>query len=330
MTVGDVDGDGRNEIVFIEERNLWIYRYEDGFKLLKKIEGARINKNVAVDMGDIDKDGKPEIFVTCFQGDLAGQDWRMASFVVAPKDGDFKGVASDLDWFLRVVNWGDRGPVLLGQGRGYMGKDGRDYGSSAFDAGIYEMGWEGNKLKNLRRASFPKIYSIYGFTPFMYQGKTNYAFVDSDLRIKVMDQAGSVIWKSMATFGSEVSFRVKPMPGSAAAGPVGEGDEFAFINPRVICRGNEILIIPNIPSSVGSLLKRGASYSSGAVQSLVWNGAMFMENWRSPNIPGYLSDMQLQSIDSRMGSQLVLSVNLPTQSVLSGATQSAIMISRMQ
>ena len=47
----------------------------------------------------------------------------MASFVVAYKDGDFKVVASDLDWFLRVVNWGDRGPVFLGQGRGYMGPE---------------------------------------------------------------------------------------------------------------------------------------------------------------------------------------------------------------
>jgi TolB-like protein len=328
MAIGDVDGDGRNEIVFIEERNLWIYRYEDGFKLLKKIEGARINKNLAVDVGDIDKDGKAEIVVTSYQGDLYGKDWRIASFVVAHKDGDFKVVASDLDWFLRVVNWGDRGPVLLGQGRGFIA---REKGFQlAFDEAIYEMGWEGKKLKNLRRASLPKIYSLYGFAIFTYEGKTNYAFIDSDFRLKVADLTGSIIWRSAATFGSMVSFRVRGTPGGAESAASDEGEEFAFINPRVISRGKEILIAHNISSTIGGVLKRGGSYSSGAVQSLVWNGAMFMENWRSPTIPGYLADMQFQAIDSRSGNQLVVSVNLPKEGILSRESQSALMIARMQ
>jgi hypothetical protein len=328
MAIGDVDGDGRNEIVFVEERNLWIYRYEDSFKLLKKIEGARINQNLAVDVGDIDKDGKAEIVVTCFQGDLYGKDWRMASFVVAYKDGDFKVVASDLDWFLRVVNLGDRGPVLLGQRRGYMGRT--DGYSKAFDEGIYEMGWEGKNFKDLRRASLPKIYSIYGFAPFSYEGKTNYAFIDSDFRIKVMDQAGSVRWRGTAPFGSMISFRVRGAPGVYAQTGSEEGEEFAFINPRMISRGNEILIVQNIPSSIGSILKRGASYTGGAVQSLVWNGAMFMESSRSPSVPGYLADMQIQPIDSRLGTQLAVCVNLPKEGVFSGGTQSALMIMPMQ
>jgi hypothetical protein len=76
MAIGDVDGDGRNEVVLIEERKLWIYRFEKELKLLKKIEGGKLDKYMAVDVGDLQKEGKAAIFVTNLQGD------RLSSFVV--------------------------------------------------------------------------------------------------------------------------------------------------------------------------------------------------------------------------------------------------------
>ena len=321
MAIGDVDGDGRNEIVLMEEKSLSIYRYEEGFKLLKKIDGARVKQNLAVDVGDIDKDGKAEIFVTSYEGDLYGEKWRLSSFVVAFKDGDFKVVASDLDWFLRVVNWGDRGPVLLGQGR---------LQNVAFAETIYEMGWDGKKYKDIRKAPLPKIYSIYGFTPFVHEGKTNYFFIDSDFRGKVVDARGTLIWKSQGAYGSGVSFRIKPLPSSAPAGTSGEGDEWAYVNTRVISRGSEVLIIQNIPSTLGGFLKRGTTYLSGNVQSLVWSGAMFQPTWQTPVITGYLADFQTQAIDGQKGTQLVLAVNLLSDSILSGGTQSTLVIGRLQ
>ena len=191
------------------------------------------------------------------------------------------------------------------------------------------MGWNGKTYRDIRKAPVPKIYSLYGFTPFVYGGKTHYAFIDDDFRIKVVDSKGSILWKSMTQFGSDVSFRIKPMPGSAPAGTSGEGDEWAVVNVRIVSRGSEVLINHNISSAAG-IFKRGGSYSGGAVQSLVWNGAMFLENWRSQVIPGYLADIQLQAIDSQKGDQLLVAVNLPSGSILSADSQSALMIARAQ
>jgi TolB-like protein len=318
MAMGDLDGDGRNEVVLIDERNLWIYRWENEFKLLKKISGNKMDKYLAVDAGDIDKNGRAEIFVTNFQGDETG--WghsRLASFVVAYKDGDYRVVASNLDWFLRVVSWGEKGTVLLGQSKGV---------NTSFEGPIYEMAWDGKALKETRKAEVSKVFSLYGFTPFVHEGKVHFVFIDFDYRLKVIDQKGKMIWRSQATYGSDIAFRVKPIP----TGPEPyEGDDLAFVNVRVIARGNEIFILRNL-SLVGQFFKRTKYYSGGEVQSLGWNGAMFMETWKSQEIPGYLVDFQTQDLDGAPGTELVVAVNLPKESLLSGERNSALMISRMQ
>jgi len=108
-----------------------------------------------------------------------------------------------------------------------------------------------------------------------------------------------------------------------------EGDDLASVNVRVISRGNEILILRNI-SPLGQFFKRQQYYTGGEVQSLVWNGAMFMETWRSQEIPGYLVDFQTQDLDGAPGIELVVAVNLPKESILSGGGNSALMISRIQ
>jgi hypothetical protein len=319
MAMGDLDGDGRNEVVLIDEQNLWIYRWENEFKLIKKLSGGRMNQYLAVDTGDIDKDGKAEIFVTSLEGDATESSPRMlSSFVVTFREGDYRVTAKNLPWFLRVVGWGEKGTVLLGQRRGY---------GVPYEAGIYEMGWNGKGYKDVRKIEASKVFSLYGFTPFFHEGKTFYAFIDSDFRLKVLDPKGSLVWRSQAAYGSDVSFQTKPLPTGAAG--YYEGDDVAFVNVRVIARGNELFILRNI-SPLGQFFKKQTYYTGGEVQSLVWSGAMFMETWRSAEIPGSMVDFQNQDLDGAPGMELVLAVNLPREGILSGQSGSALMIGRFQ
>lgn len=320
MAIADFDGDGRNEVALIDDHNLWIYRWENEFKLLKKLSGNRAAEYLAVDAGDINKEGKARIFVTNIEGDRTAYTQRkLSSFVVAYKDGDYRVVASDLDWFLSVVSWGEKEAILLGQKKGYR---------SGFEGPIYVMGWNGKGYKDLRKIQPSKVFSLYGFTSFVHEGQIFYAFIDSDLRLKVLDARGSMIWRSSTNYGSDNTFRVQPMP-SSAAGP-DTGDEMAFVNVRVIARGNEVLILRNISGSLGGILKRTQSFIGGEVQVLGWNGAMLVETWKSPEIPGYLADFQVQNLDGAPGTQLVVAVILPGGSIFSGAGNSALLVSRMQ
>jgi len=273
MDIGDVDGDGRNEVILIEERKLWIYRWDGELKVIKTIEGERIDQYLAVDIVDARKNGRAEIFVTNFQKD------RLSSLVVAFSDGDFKVVSSGLDWFFRAVDWGEKGKVLFSQ------KKGKDEGLSG---PIYEFGWDGKKYKDMRKAKIPKGINLYGFAPFSHDGKTDFVYIDSDFRLKMMNEKGKVIWRGKEDYGSDNSFQVKYFNQMGNL-----PDESAFVNVRIIAKGEDIFIIQNI-SAIGQIFGRAKYYNKGEVKRLAWTGAMFMETWRSQEISGYLADFQYQ------------------------------------
>jgi len=320
MAMGDLDGDGKNEVVFIDEKNLYIYRWEGAeFRLLKKITGKNANDQfMAVDVADINKDGKAEVFVSNFPANAYQPGYRLYSFVVAFQEGDFRVVASEVDWFLRVVDWEGKGPVLLGQ------KKGVDVG---FSGPIYEIGWDGQKYKDLRKAEIPgAVFSPYGFVPFRYDDQTYFAFIDSDFRLKVLDQKGKQVWRSTTYYGSDIAFKVKILIPSTAGT---QGDEFNFVNVRLLARGDEIIVIRNL-SPVGNFFKREKIFSGGEIQALVWSGSTFMERWKSKAIEGYVVDFQLQDFDTIPGKELIVAVNLPKESILSRGGTSALMVSRVQ
>jgi len=319
MATGDLDGDGKNEVVFIDEKNLYIYRWEaTEFRLLKKITGKEATDQfMAVDVADIDKDGKAEVFVTNFPENAYQPGYRLHSFVVAFKEGDFRVVASNLDWFLRVVDWEEKGPVLLGQSKGV---------DKGFYGPIYEIGWDGQKYKDLRKAEIPgAVFSPYGLAPFRYGDQTYFAFIDSDFRLKVIDQKGKQLWRSNLYYGSDIAFQVKPFQSVGLY----QGDEFSFVNVRLLARGGEILLIRNL-SPVGNFFKRQKIFDGGEIQALVWTGSMLMERWKSKMVEGYLADFQVHDFDTIPGKELIVMVNLPKESILSLGSSSALMVSRVQ
>lgn len=313
IAVDDFDGDGRNEVALIDDRNLYIYRWESGeFKLLWKFNGVSGDKYLAVDAADIDKDGHAEIFVTNIQGD------RLASFVIAFKEGAYRKVVSNLDWFLRVVDWGEKGKILFGQKKGNQ---------TAWEGPIYELSWKGKEVKEVGRASVPKGIPIYSFAPFYHDGKTDFVFLDADFRLRVMNSQGKVIWRSREIYGSENLVQVAPL--TTGTGSPYEGNEFAFVNVRLISRGEEIIIIRNI-SPIGDFFKRQKYFNKGEAQTLVWTGATFMERWKSREVSGYLADFQIQDLDGDRVKELILAVNLPKESILSFEKNSVLLLTRWE
>ncbi len=316
MDIGDVNGDGKNEVVTIDDHNIYIYqKLETDFRLLQKIEGKRYDKYLSVDVADIKRSGMKQIFVTSVN------DATLDSFVLEFKDGKYVKIASDLKWFLRVIDTPSGIPLLLCQQYGF---------SQIFDTQIYEMIWRNGKFIEDQKMKVPKGLSIYGLI------MDNFGTGGSDEKIIALDDLDhicifrktnkplsqiftfgfrndDIIWRGDEEFGGSNNYieNVENIKSSHVEGNV----KSAYLNLRILTfdfnkDGKKELIIVKNSSASGRLLKNMKLFTSSEIYNLEWDGLGMSENWRTKKINGYVADYVFKDIDNDGKPELVLALVL--------------------
>ncbi len=149
MAIGDVMGRGENNIVLIEPTRLSIYRW-DGQQLQKLWDnGSKTTRNyLAVDVGDVNGNGIPEIFVTnLFFG-------RLSSFVLEYDGKTFQTIWDNVDRFFRVISSSKTVPFLLTQ------RLSRSL-STPYLSPVSLYSWSGNGYGRIEDLNLPKATSVY-------------------------------------------------------------------------------------------------------------------------------------------------------------------------
>ena len=142
VDIGDVNGDGLNETVMIDENNIFIYQKNKGeFKLLQHIRGKRYDDYLSLDVADINGNGIKEIIVSSLSANVVN------SFVIEYRNGKFETIAQGLRWFMRVIHNSSGIPILLGQRRGI---------ESVFTTPIHEIVWQNGEYREGRRMPIPE------------------------------------------------------------------------------------------------------------------------------------------------------------------------------
>lgn len=315
MDVGDVNGDGLNEVVMIDSHNVMVYQYPPkGGDLipLQTIPGKSYDKYLSLDVADINGNGIKEIIVTSVNRNL------LDSFVLEFKEGKFVEIASSLPWFLRVITDSTGASLLLGQQRGI---------DSSFNSPIHEITWDNGRYKAGRRMSIPEGLSVYGLTldspaPGIsekvitldsYDYLNIYEKTTKPIsKIDVFGGGKEKMWKSEDVFGgSNVFFDT----GVDMANEDNEKDRRSYINLRILTNDlnkdgkKEILIVKNI-SSLGRVLKEVKMFASSEIYSLEWDGLGMLENWKTRKINGYVADYQFKDIDNDGKNEIVLALVL--------------------
>jgi TolB-like protein len=322
MDIGDVNGDGLNETVMINLNTVFIYqKKEDQFRLIQKFSGKSYDNYIAVDVADINQNGVKEIIVSGYTGKIVN------SFIIEFRDNKFVTIASDLRWFMRVINNASGTPLLLGQ---RMGMD------QAFNTPIYEIRWENGEYREVRKMLIPVGLSVYGLTldKIGTTGQDKVITLNKDDYLCMYDQTdkplsqvaifgGSkeLIWKSEDVYGGSNTY-IDPLSGGPRTLTENE-IAGVYINLRILTHDTnkdgkrEIIIVKNI-SPAARTFQRIKLFTSAEVYNLEWDGMGMVENWRTKKITGYVADYQFKDIDNDGENEVVLALVLSTGGSLKG------------
>jgi len=197
LAVGDLNGNGKKEFVFIDSHRVMIYRYQNHkFKKIGQVTlRTNLNQFISVDVADINGNGRDEIFVTNHNAD------ELASFVleVMPGKKGLQKIWQDVNLYLRVIRSFDQAPRLIAQRPGFDKPFANGILTIKYQNGRYKIGPE-LKLEPARAD-----FMIYGLTQgdISSQPAMETIVLDKNYNLRVYSSSGRVLVKSDDYFGHD-------------------------------------------------------------------------------------------------------------------------------
>ncbi len=198
MDSGDLNGDGKKEFVFIDDHRVMIYAFEKNRfrKIGQKVFQSTINNFLSVDVADINKNGRAEIFVT---NDISE---RLSSFVleILPGQSKLSMIWEEVNLYFRVLRTLDTPPKLIAQKPSMDGP---------FKKGLFFVKNRSKKFTLERELSLPKIrgvdFNVYGLNLSNLDPKPGPEIImlDKDYKLRVYSSRGRLLVKSDEYFGHD-------------------------------------------------------------------------------------------------------------------------------
>jgi TolB-like protein len=287
MQITDLDGDGQKEIVFITQTDVWIYR-QKGEKLdeVKHIKGKSTYDQLSVDVGDINGNGTPEIYVSNLSSG------NVDSFVLEWNGSDFVRIAEHLRWYLRITKLAGGNLTIVGQQKDI---------NSPFALAVCELLWVNKKLAAGEQLRLPVGTNVFNFTIADIDGdKTaETIMIDEHNKLKVYSASGELRWKSDEPYGETINF-VTANPNCTRS----DTEERIYLPSRIIVTdlnkdGIADLIVNRNLSTASRLLRNFKEYTSSEIYLLNWDGLGLAESWKTRKISGGVCDYQLVDTDGK-------------------------------
>ncbi len=301
LDVGDVDGDGANEVVIADEDRVHIYKdiFGDPSKKVVLTPTPRYGKILSMDVADVNRNGVAEIYVTC----IVERGETIASAVVEYKDGKYQVIVKEAPYFFRVVRSTQEGQILFGQEKRqrYMADRARDSMFNPFLSPV-RLRWEGGKLVPGEELSLKDPVCVLGLTAVDVDrdGTDEYLGFDQRDYLKLFNAKGGMVWVSSDPYGRTANFFLKDFKQEFPS-TVDAPDPRVWLPPRIVTVDldgdgiEEVVVCHNYEPL--RLLAQSRFFTKSAVFSLSWDGVDFMENWRTREMKGYVADYQVKDVD---------------------------------
>ncbi len=312
MAVGDINRDGREEILVLSENEIQLFDLtEEGIELLAQKKLPADKRNHAINIADINGDGSTEVYIS------ATKNLDVSSMILTwQKESGFVLVADDIPWYLRPVKMPDGQWSLLGQKRG-------NEKIVFVQPGIFELQLSDDfVVKELKKIALPQEINLFDFTyaDLDGDGYSELAVIDKFEKMRVYSSSNELLWVSKRSFGGS-SIYLGPSQGDAVndSEPWGltvneESDrEPIFVPNRLIVKdfdqdGSAELIVNENEATYFNFFAKIRIYASSMVVGMRWNGEAMQEVWRTGKYDGVISAYSFISTLSEKGSDDALSI----------------------
>jgi hypothetical protein len=280
LDVGDLDGDKKNEIVFIEGGGVTIYRFEDGtLRPLTQFSESPA-EYISVEIEDLDGDGVPEL-ILCYQKPSG-----IESAIIRYAGRNFKIAVKAPNVILKTIREPSIDPkrrILVGQ---------RTDVDNILSGELTRYKLDGDNLTPLGNITLPPGTMILSYE-FGQLGKAGEFFrmiLNQDQRLMLFDQENHLI-ASVADhiYGHDRRLRLP--------GPNGMKE--------IVCPGR-IIIADTKGDGENELLVTKNGERGSHIQALGWNGSQLTEKWKTVEGQGNITDFGIRDFKNQGTQSLIL------------------------
>ena len=306
LALGDLDGDGRAELVVADEQVLTAYRMAEGASPAP-VEGASFRPGglvLSVDVAPVTGPGRAQLVVVDQRGDgRAGLRARVLQW----EAGGFQTLYETTGRYLRVVRAGTE-EWLLEQDAGEV---------DAFEPDMRRLVWDGERFRDGERLRLPRGVSIYGLALVRLSGSSDPDVVafTNDYRLNVWTARGQRLWTSTDPLGgSAITFEFLPTGrGAQQAGDQAVARVAGRVVPLTGASEPEILVyenmLPGFQQGRGLMPRLAATLlNRGRIHRLRWKEGAFVRVWQSGTTEGYIADFAYGDLDGDGLSEVVVGV----------------------
>jgi TolB-like protein len=294
LTAGDLDGDGKKELLVSSEYRVLVYQWIDGeLKFKDEIKAGVTDHIVHIDTGDTNRNSRDEIFVSSV-GENTPNFFAPNSFVMEREATTYNKIEKSQQWIFRTYQPPGKRTMILGQTAGE---------NNPFVNQIFSFYWKNGSLIMRNEFLIPESLNLYSFVQgdINNDGRLEYiafykGLLSFNYQLCVFTSLGRMTWRDQQLkLGGEVNDYYKLMFNNDIR-------EKEFLPMRILCddfnRDGRLDVIVARNSKKGNIItEKLTRYNQGEVLCLYWDGYDLSPNWSSGMMDGYVSDYGVFDLD---------------------------------
>ena len=295
LTAADIDNDGRNELVYISKRNIYVGRIGDKkLAQLAKYTIPLTETMLSVDVLDLTGDGKMEVIVSAIN-----DNYKASSTIFDFTGSELVPTATRIPWYLRVVG-GPGGYFMAGQ---KSGSDAR----SAYSGSVRRMDFNSSKVSGGSSVGLPPFVNIFSFNI----GRLGSGGIQMVAAIKFpsehifLFEGNNQAWESREEYGGTMNY--------IQMNAETDGRYREFLPARILISDidgdgqNELILAKNDRGGV-PFMSGQRGFTSGTMQAFKYSNLSLTPFFRTRTLPGPGVDYKLIDVDNNGIKDLVVAV----------------------